>query len=200
MTKTLEWTATAADVEAALEALPNSVVEDVIVHKYTGSDEVSADTDGSTVTNVNSWTITFIKNSGDVPTLGVRYTATVNALSRTETDTNGQFTALTASYIQVDATDSVTNDKLAKAIGVCAFRTCATDGSSEPTADAENYKLILDVTNPTQFVFHTTGRPGSQENDVCSNRGLCDYSSGLCKCFNGFTDDDCSRQNALAMY
>jgi len=50
------------------------------------------------------------------------------------------------------------------------------------------------------IVIGTTGVEGTQENAVCSNRGLCDYDSGLCKCFNGFTDEDCSVQNALAMY
>merc|ERR1711881_620384 len=50
------------------------------------------------------------------------------------------------------------------------------------------------------FVFLSNARDGSQENTICSNRGLCDFETGVCKCFNGFTDDDCSVQNALAMY
>jgi hypothetical protein len=39
---------------------------------------------------------------------------------------------------------------------------------------------------------------GNKENVSCSNRGLCDTSSGLCKCFAGYTDYDCSVQNALS--
>jgi hypothetical protein len=39
---------------------------------------------------------------------------------------------------------------------------------------------------------------GNKENVSCSNRGLCDTGSGLCKCFAGYTDYDCSRQNALS--
>ena len=134
VTETLDWTATAAQVEAALEALPNSVVEDVIVHKYDEQSDpaVSVDIDGSTATRVTSWTITFIKNSGDVPTLGVRYTATVNALNSgagiTETDNGGQFTTLSSSFLQPGSIDD--ND-LAMAIGVCGFRTCPS-GSLEP--------------------------------------------------------------------
>jgi len=41
---------------------------------------------------------------------------------------------------------------------------------------------------------------GTSDNAVCSNRGTCDYSTGICKCFQGFTRADCSLQNVLAMY
>jgi hypothetical protein len=40
---------------------------------------------------------------------------------------------------------------------------------------------------------------GTKEKSVCSGRGLCDIGSGTCKCFKGYTMDDCSRQNTLAL-
>ena len=33
----------------------------------------------------------------------------------------------------------------------------------------------------------------------CSNRGLCDRESAICKCFSGYTSHDCSVQNILAL-
>jgi len=40
---------------------------------------------------------------------------------------------------------------------------------------------------------------GTMESQVCSGRGLCDESTGECACFAGYTDVDCSVQNALAI-
>jgi hypothetical protein len=33
----------------------------------------------------------------------------------------------------------------------------------------------------------------------CSNRGTCDASTGICKCFKGYANDNCDKQNMLAM-
>jgi hypothetical protein len=39
---------------------------------------------------------------------------------------------------------------------------------------------------------------GNREAVTCSNRGICDFATGLCSCFAGQTGEDCSQQNALA--
>jgi hypothetical protein len=53
------------------------------------------------------------------------------------------------------------------------------------------------ATLSTWTVTETTA--GTKESIECSGRGLCDTSSGLCKCFRGYTGGACSRQSAIAM-
>eukprot|EP01138_Halocafeteria_seosinensis_P006200 gb/GECG01006341.1/.p1 GENE.gb/GECG01006341.1/~~gb/GECG01006341.1/.p1 ORF type:complete len:453 (+),score=45.96 gb/GECG01006341.1/:1-1359(+) len=39
---------------------------------------------------------------------------------------------------------------------------------------------------------------GNTENLRCSNRGMCDFSTGTCQCFAGYTKENCQQQSALA--
>lgn len=40
-------------------------------------------------------------------------------------------------------------------------------------------------------------RTAKSANLECSGRGRCDYGSGICECFTGYTDEYCSTQSAL---
>lgn len=43
------------------------------------------------------------------------------------------------------------------------------------------------------------GKRGNICHIDCSNRGICDYSTGLCSCFSGFTGTACEIQDVLAV-
>jgi len=42
------------------------------------------------------------------------------------------------------------------------------------------------------------GSDGLNDSPECSDRGVCDYTSGICKCFKGYAGIDCTTQNALS--
>ncbi len=57
---------------------------------------------------------------------------------------------------------------------------------------AENDAEDLDV-----FLFNDV-TDGNKEYVTCSNRGLCDFETGLCACFTGYTGVSCDIQSTLA--
>lgn len=42
------------------------------------------------------------------------------------------------------------------------------------------------------------GGPGGAEGRDCSGRGICDYSSGICRCFAGYSGESCGVQSSYA--
>jgi hypothetical protein len=74
------------------------------------------------------------------------------------------------------------------------------DGGEKGLPVVKGFTVSEEFTSSSDF----TGRifvdnSGTTEAASCSNRGLCDESTGECQCFNGYTDVDCSKQNALAL-
>jgi len=50
---------------------------------------------------------------------------------------------------------------------------------------------------PKSVVNLVTQADVRHESEECSSRGICDYSSGLCTCFNGFYGNACEKQTIL---
>jgi len=79
----------------------------------------------------------------------------------------------------------------------CRSKQCGA-GCQPMLANAIEYKNssdILATTTATCLVGQQI--PAKSANLECSGRGRCDYTSGLCECFTGYTDEFCSTQSAL---
>jgi len=56
---------------------------------------------------------------------------------------------------------------------------------------------VFDNTSPAT-IYKFTPPTGYNYVGQCSNRGICDTTTGICQCFNGYTGDNCGIQDALS--
>ena len=68
-----------------------------------------------------------------------------------------------------------------------------------PSADDPLTTAIeTDCSNVLAANSNHTGASGNKCQVDCANRGLCDYATGKCNCFDGFYGTACTLQNVLA--
>ena len=101
-----------------------------------------------------------------------------------------------------------TQDTITTSIGG-AFGTAAHIAASDvaaTTAGATGSKAMyktrygaLGAAAVARITEVATGANTYQYVAQCSNRGTCDSATGLCKCFKGYANDNCDKQNMLAM-
>ena len=63
-------------------------------------------------------------------------------------------------------------------------------GGDDSTANTHTFQVY-------RFIPHTNS--SYTYVNTCSNRGVCNEESGLCECFNGYSDDNCGIQEAMAI-
>jgi hypothetical protein len=64
--------------------------------------------------------------------------------------------------------------------------------------EVTSYNQATGAATALTVTLSTTTTIGNTEAVECSNRGLCDYTSGACSCFSGYSGVACEHQNALA--
>lgn len=73
----------------------------------------------------------------------------------------------------------------------CSLRHCPSGDDPRTTVDETN------CYNKTAKNSNSTGERGNKCQVDCSNQGVCDYNTGICKCFKGYYGVDCSISSAL---
>jgi len=159
--------------------------------KTIGTASTDKSVDGNN--NVNSQT-----NPATKVTIATQDPQEVEIGDRIRVDTGSATEHLTAGTYMTHTVDKIDYKTAAAPYGAMESFTLNEVVSKEVT-NAGAFEQVTGAT-PSTGVDHIVynDQRGTTENKECSGRGLCDGSTGTCECFKGYTDDGCSRQNALA--
>jgi hypothetical protein len=161
--------ATAANIQTALRDLPNKVMAGVQV--YPTDDALTQF--GEAIAYITKDRITHVDASGHAAGTDFLYGFVIEFADQPGT-TGLQY------LLECDTEDTVNS----------------ADNGYQPLSEGFSTASVCDVWEWTKHnTVYNKGR--TQENAVCSNRGLCDSSTGDCKCFSGYRGLACQEQEAL---
>lgn len=120
-------------------------------------------------------------------------------LGTTRTDAQGTLNTAGLYEIMKISTEDYTADtnKTEDRFQIVLDRPIFWDGSTKDTVITDE----LTEVGIRQFYRFTPEMYSNTDEWVapCSNRGVCDLTSGLCSCFAGYTNENCDTQSALAV-
>jgi len=181
--------AVAVQIQNALEALPNKVVPNVQV-EYRPST--------ANILSLRYYTVSFLENSGNIPTLNVAYSFTDTVSSAKVMSSNAECETAGGSAGEMSTMKCVPYFGRATTVQKDFATTALVGSNGSATATIFDHSRAKSAAIGGGSPTATYGTDGTKENVECSNRGICDYGSGMCQCFTGFTNRDCSHQNSLA--
>jgi hypothetical protein len=171
----------ANDIRLALLHLPNKVIDDVMVSAKSASNGFG------TVANTKNAVIVTVTFSGDA-VQGPQHLLVVEDYECSSgctpriTGLGLQTVTAPTSEIGVVFADTTLNGGYTKLGGAAS---AIVDGVAGPSYDATPSSLRL----PLQQAYENSYE--------CGRRGKCDYSTGLCECFEGYSGENCIYQTIL---
>jgi len=136
-------------------------------------------------------------------------TAGTDVMGVTALTVDRAFTA-TGSRLHLDVLSQVddVSRNIVVSAAIDATELAAGDRLFFPNGDSATIKVVgsnslgVVLESPVNFfqpdsALYKDGK-GTRENGECSTRGLCDSTTGTCKCFKGYTGLACDAQNALS--